>query len=110
MNCKQGAYKTIITYQEQFDNVLRGYLDNPDIEPVDVAMDFFFGLDNGGYANFKATIINGITAGSIGQLENLNEMHLLAAQLLKTTGLTQAGLASTFARKLDLPDKPKPDQ
>jgi hypothetical protein len=36
-------------------------------------MDFFYGLDNGRYAAFKATIINGITAGSIDQPENLNE-------------------------------------
>ncbi len=71
-------------------------------------MDFFYGLDNGNYATFKATIINGITAGSIAQPENLNEMYLLAAQWLKTTGPAPAGLASTFAMKLDLPEKPKP--
>jgi hypothetical protein len=110
MNCKQGAYETIVTYRERFDNVLRAYVDqeNPDIEPVDVAMDFFYGLDNGRYATFKATIINGITAGSIAQPENLNEMYLLAAQWLKTTGPSPAGLASTFALKIDLLDKPKP--
>ncbi len=41
VNCKQGAYETIVTYQERFNNVLRAYLnqENPEIEPVDVAMD-----------------------------------------------------------------------
>ena len=73
-------------------------------------MDFFYGLDNGRYATFKATIINGITAGSIDQPENLNEMYLLAAQWLKTTGPSATGLASTFAIKLDLPEKPKPEK
>jgi hypothetical protein len=35
-------------------------------------------------------------------------MYLLAAQWLKTTGPAPTGLASTFATKLDLPEKPKP--
>ncbi len=73
-------------------------------------MDFFYGLDYGRYATFKATIINGITAGSIDQPENLNEMYLLAAQWLKMTGPSAMGLASTFAIKLDLPEKPKPEK
>ena len=47
-------------------------------------------------------------AASIDQPENLNEMYLLAAQWLKMTGPTQAGLAGTFAMKLDLPEKSKP--
>jgi hypothetical protein len=37
-------------------------------------------------------------------------MYLLAAQWLKTTGPAQAGLASTFVTKLDLPEKPTPNQ
>jgi hypothetical protein len=62
-NCKQGAYETIVTYRERFDDALRAYLDQYEdlaIDPVDIAMDFFYGLDNGRYATFKATIINGI--------------------------------------------------
>jgi hypothetical protein len=112
VNCKQGAHETIVTYLERFDHALRAYLDqeNLDIKPVDVTMDFLFGLDYGRCDTFKATIINGITAGSITQPKNLNEMYLLAAQGLKTTGPAQAGLASTFAMKPDLPDKPKPEQ
>jgi hypothetical protein len=49
MNCKQGAYETIVTYRECFDIALQAYQDqeNPKIELVDVAMDFFYGLDNG---------------------------------------------------------------
>jgi hypothetical protein len=35
-------------------------------------------------------------------------MYLLAAQWLKTSGPAPAGLASTFALKMDLPEKPKP--
>ncbi len=37
-------------------------------------------------------------------------MYLLAAQWLKTTGLSATGLARTFAIKLDLPEKSKPEK
>jgi hypothetical protein len=70
-------------------------------------MDFFDGLDNGHYAEFKKSILNGMTAGSVTQLATLNEMYLLANQWLKTTGVTQSGLASTFVTKLDMPSQEK---
>ncbi len=59
-------------------------------------MDFFDGLDNGRYAEFKKSILNRMTAGSVAQPASLNEMYLLANQWLKTTGTTQSGLASTM--------------
>ncbi len=65
----QGAYKSIITYKEQFDTVLKVYQDqeNAELDEVDVTMDFFDGLDNGCYAKFKKSILNGMTAGSVTQ-------------------------------------------
>ncbi len=48
--------------------------------------------------------------GSIDQPENLNAMYLLAVKWLKTADPSPTGLASTFAMKLDLPEKPKPDK
>jgi hypothetical protein len=80
-------------YQEQ---------ENPEFEDVDIAMDFFDGLDIGCYASFKATIINSITAGLIEQPPTLNDMYVLANQWLKTTGPSPSELASTFATKLDM--------
>jgi hypothetical protein len=102
----QGAYESIITYKEQFDTVLKAYQDqeNPELDEVDVAIDFFDGLDNGRYAEFKKLILNGMTAASVAQPASLNEMYLLANQWLKTTGTTQSGLASTFVTKLNMPD------
>jgi hypothetical protein len=47
-----------------------------DLDEPDVAMDFFDGLDNAWYANFKKSIL----------------------------GTTQSGLASTFVTKVDMPD------
>jgi hypothetical protein len=48
-----------------------------------------------------------MTAGSVTQPATLNEMYLLANQWLKTTGVTQSGLASTFVTKLDMPNQEK---
>jgi hypothetical protein len=103
----QGPYESIITYKERFDVALCAYQEqeNAELIELDVAMDFFDGLDNGRYANFKKSILNGMTAGSVTQPMMLNEMYLLANQWLKTTGVSQSGLASTFVTKLDMPNQ-----
>ena len=82
---RQGGLESIIAYKERFNAALKGYNDqkNSKIEDVDIAMDFFNGLDNGRYASFKAEIVNGLTAGSIQQPADLNAMYLLANQCLK---------------------------
>jgi hypothetical protein len=103
----QGPYESIITYKERFDIALRAYQeqDNVDMTQPDIAMNFFDGLDNGRYAEFKKSILNGMTAGSVTQPATLNKMYLLANQWLKTIGVSQSGLASTFVTKLDLPSQ-----
>jgi len=100
----QGAYKSIITYKERFVIALKAYQDqeNAQLDEPDVAMDSFDGLDNARYAEFKKSIQNGMTAGSVTQPVTLNEMYLLANQWLKTTGTQQSGLAS-IVTKLDMP-------
>jgi hypothetical protein len=72
---KQGPYESIIAYRERFDEVLKAYQDqeNPEIEDVDIAMDFFDGLDNARYAGFKVSILNGLTSGSVTQPETLTK-------------------------------------
>jgi hypothetical protein len=79
---QQGPYESIITYKERFDVALRAYVEqaNAELFEPDVAMDFFDGLDNGGYADLKKSILNGMTAGSVTQPATLNEMYLLANQ------------------------------
>ncbi len=51
----QGPYESIITYKERFDIRLRAYQEqeNAELLQPDIAMDFFNGLDNGRYAEFK---------------------------------------------------------
>jgi hypothetical protein len=100
----QGANESIITYKEQFDIALKAYQEqeNAQLDEPDVAIDFFYGLDNARYAEFKKPILNGMTAGSVTQPATLNEMYLLANQWLKMTGTSLSGLASTFVTKLDM--------
>jgi len=66
-NVRQGAYESIISYKERFDNALAVYNEqqNAELEDKDVAMDFFRGLDNAQYAGFQTEILNGLTAKSI---------------------------------------------
>jgi hypothetical protein len=55
---KQGGYKSLISYRERFNAALNAYKEqeNPDMEDADITLDFFDGLDNGRYAQFKADI------------------------------------------------------
>jgi hypothetical protein len=45
---KQGAYESITTHKEHFNNALKAYIDqgNPGMNETDIAMDFFRWLDN----------------------------------------------------------------
>jgi hypothetical protein len=103
----QGPYESIITYKERFDIALKAYQEQENTEMLqpDITMDVFDGLDNGRYADFKKSILNGMMAGSVTQPATLNEMYLLANQWLKTTGVSQSGLASTFVMKLNMPNQ-----
>ena len=70
---KQGSHESIILYQECFDEVLKLYegQENTKVEGINIVIDFFDGLDNTRCALVKATIINGITAGSSHILQSL---------------------------------------
>jgi hypothetical protein len=90
----QGPYESIITYKEHFDIALKAYQEqeNAELDESDVAMDFFDGLENARYAEFKKSILNGMTAGSMTRPAMLNEMYLLANQWLKTTSACNQNL------------------
>jgi hypothetical protein len=105
----QGPYESIILYKERFTNALKAYVDqkNPEMGDIDIAMDFFRGLDNGRYAGFKTEILNGLTAAKlITQPVNLNAMYLLANQWVKPVARgSAAGYANTFHTTLDKTDR-----
>jgi hypothetical protein len=63
----QGGYESIIAYKERFNFALKVYEEqgNKKLDDLDIAMDFFQGLDNMRYATFKANYINGLTSKAI---------------------------------------------
>ncbi len=77
---------------------------NKKLDPEDIAMDFFRGLDNARYSTFKTDYINGLTSKAINPPKDLNEIYLLANQWLKPKA-TGTGYASTFATTLDKIDE-----
>ena len=97
---RQGPYERIIQYKERLDTAKKSYEEqgNPPMEDIDIAMDFFKGLDNNRYGHFKTQIMNGLTSKAIAQLQNLNEMYLLANQWVQVKTTTNAmGFGTTFA-------------
>jgi len=101
-NVRQGGYESITTYKERFDNALAIYQEqqNVQLEDEDIAMNFFSGLDNGHYAEFKATYLNGLTVKSITAPQDLNEIYTIASQWIKPKA-SGAGTVTTFATTLD---------
>lgn len=110
---RQGPYGSIIPYKERCDNAKKAYKDqgNPEMAEVDIAMDFFRGLDNNRNGNFKTKIMSDLTSKAIEQPANLNEMYLLANQLLQVKTMTNAmGFGTTFTTTLDCKEQPKKDK
>jgi hypothetical protein len=89
---------------------LKSYEDqgNKKLDPPDIAMDFFHGLDNARYSTFKTDYINGLTSKAINPLRDLNEIYLLANQWLKPKA-AGSGYASTFDMTLDHPEDRRPN-
>jgi hypothetical protein len=91
---------------------LKSYEDqgNKKLDPEDIAMDFFRGLDNVRYSTFKTDYINGLTSKAMDPPKDLNEIYLLANQWLKPKA-AGTGYASTFATMLDhLDDRRNPGE
>jgi hypothetical protein len=108
-NMRQGAFESIISYKQRYNNALKAYHDqgNPIKDGADQAMDFFHGLDNGRYADFKVQYLNGLQVKSIAAPTELNTIFDLANNWLKPKALTGGGYASTYATKADFVEKKK---
>jgi hypothetical protein len=99
----QGRFKSIISYKQRYTNVLKAYHDhgNPMKDNSDQAMDFFHGLDNGRYAEFKVQYLSGLQVGSIAAPRDLITIFTLANNWLKAKALAGGGYASTYATRAD---------
>ena len=62
--CAQSTYESIVVFKERFDDLLDSYEEhgNPEMDPDDVAMDFYRALDNSRYAAFKTSMVNNINS------------------------------------------------
>jgi hypothetical protein len=78
-NIRQRAFKNIILYEQRYTSALKVYhgQGNPIKEPTDQAMNFFHGLDNPHYVDFKVNYLNGQQVKSINLPVELNEMFTL---------------------------------
>jgi hypothetical protein len=91
-NMRQGAFENIISYKQMYNNVLKAYHDqgNPTKDGADQAMDFFHGLDNGRYADFKVQYLNSLQVTSIVAPTELNTIFDLANNWPSQVEATQA--------------------
>jgi hypothetical protein len=81
------------------------------MEEIDIALDFFDGLDNGRYTQFKADIYNGMAAESIKAPADVNTVYKLAHQWVKTQTIQKGSSAATFVTSLDtMQEKPEKSQ
>jgi hypothetical protein len=77
----QGSFESIVGYKERFDTALEGYKDmeNPEMAPEDIAMDFMRGLDSATYSEFKVNLLNDLLVPGTKAPETLNAMYTRAA-------------------------------
>jgi hypothetical protein len=106
-NLKQGAFESIITYKKRCNDAFKAYHvhENPTKDGAEQAMDFFDGLDNGRYANFKVQYLNSLQIKTITAPTDLNTVFNLANNWLKLKALPGGGYANTYATKVDKVDK-----
>ena len=106
-SCRQGAYESIVTFKQRYNNALKSYHDqkNPRMSDEDIAMDFFIKLDNGRHAEFKTTHLNYLQMKGCNLPKDLNEMYTLASTHLKPKMALGGGIGSTFATTTDKVDK-----
>jgi hypothetical protein len=101
---RQGTYESIVSYKERFDEVLEAYndMENPEMADEDIAMDFFNGLDDARYGEFKTGLLNDMTKGTLGPPESLLDIYTMASRyLVRNSKSNNSGLGATFATRAD---------
>jgi hypothetical protein len=81
---KQGAFETLAQYSERFRDTYRAYKATKDpaspimIKEPDQAMEFFHGLDESKYGEFKVHVKNGWAMKSMKPPTTVNKIYRLA--------------------------------
>jgi len=101
-NIKQGSFETLAKYSARFHDTYKAYKASATQErPVDVAeqdqaLDFFHGLDQGSYAQFKTSMLNGWATKAFDPPETPNDIYRIAGAWVKPTTKIEGGTAATF--------------
>jgi hypothetical protein len=104
---RQGGFESLNSYKQRYSNAIKAYHDqgDPTKDDTDQAMDFFHGLDNGRYADFKVQYLNGLQFKSSKVPKDLDKIFTLANNWLKPKSLPGGGYASTYATRVDKVEK-----
>jgi hypothetical protein len=98
-NIKRGSFEMLAQYSVRFWDTYKAYKATATEErPVDVAeqdqaLDFFHGLDQGRYAQFKTSMLNGWATKAFDPLETPNDIYCIAGAWVKRTVKIEGGAA-----------------
>jgi len=112
---KQGPFETLAQYSEWFRETYRAYKATEkdpvnnliDVKEADQAMDFFHGLDDVKYAEFKQNVKNGWAMKSMQPPKTVNEIYRLAGVWVTPTARRETGMAATYHTGARKQEKPK---
>jgi hypothetical protein len=101
---RQGSFETLAQYSERFRETYRAYkatekdpIDHTiAVSEPDKAMDFFHGLDDGRYAEFKKNVKNGWAMKSMSPPTTVNQIYRLAGVWVKPTARAEVGTGATY--------------
>jgi hypothetical protein len=101
---RQGSFETLAQYSERFRETFQAYKatekdpkDHPiDVSEADQAMDFFHGLDDGRYGEFKQNVKNGWAMKSMNPPTTVNQIYRLAGVWVKLTARAETGTGATY--------------
>ena len=100
---RQGTFESIVTYKEKFDYLLEAYkeMDNAKMSDTDVAMDFFNGLDETRYGDFKTNYLNDLTMGTQIAPTHINDIYNKVSKYLPARKQTRAAGGAAFVTKAE---------
>jgi len=101
-NIKQGSFKTLAQYSARFRDTYKSYKATGTVErPVDVTekeqvLDFFHGLDQGRYATFKTSMLNGWATKAFDPPDTPNDIYRIAGSWVKPATKIKGGTGAMF--------------
>jgi len=101
-NIKQGSFETLVQYSIRFPDTYKAYkVTATEERPVgvteqDQALDFFHGLDQGRYVQFKTSMLNGWVTKAFDPPEKPNNIYRIEGAWVKLTLRVEGGTTATF--------------